>query len=87
MLRIPCPYCGPRDEAEFRYGGAAHVALPPDAADDQTWARFLFYRSNSKGLFAERWMHQYGCRRWFNVVRDTATHEILTVYRAGEHRS
>jgi len=25
---------------------------------------------------AERWVHTAGCRRWFNVVRDTVTHEI-----------
>ncbi|MGZ8625813.1 MAG: sarcosine oxidase subunit delta, partial [Actinomycetota bacterium] len=24
MLLIPCPWCGPRDEVEFRYGGQAH---------------------------------------------------------------
>ncbi|MBL8960475.1 MAG: sarcosine oxidase subunit delta, partial [Gemmatimonadetes bacterium] len=21
MLQIPCPWCGPREEEEFRYGG------------------------------------------------------------------
>ena len=36
MLLIRCPWCGERDEIEFRYGGAAHVAYPadPDALDD-----------------------------------------------------
>ncbi|WP_406301337.1 sarcosine oxidase subunit delta family protein [Streptomyces sp. NBC_00885] len=88
MLLIPCPWCGPRDEAEFHYGGQAHVPYPDDPAalTDQEWARYLFFRDNPKGPFAERWTHASGCRRWFNAVRDTATNEILSVYRAGEPR-
>ncbi|MGW0838122.1 sarcosine oxidase subunit delta family protein [Streptomyces prunicolor] len=88
MLLIPCPWCGPRDEAEFHYGGQAHVAYPETPADltDEEWARYLFFRDNPKGPFAERWNHGAGCRRWFNAVRDTATNEILGVYRSGEER-
>lgn len=74
MLLIRCPWCGPRDEIEFSYGGQAGVAYPSDAdaLDDEEWARFLFFRDNPKGEFAERWVHTHGCRRWFDVVRDTA---------------
>ncbi|MFG2555518.1 sarcosine oxidase subunit alpha family protein [Streptomyces sp. NPDC048581] len=88
MLLIPCPWCGPRDEAEFHYGGQAHVPYPeaPSALTDEEWARYLFFRDNPKGPFAERWNHSAGCRRWFNAVRDTATNEVLAVYRAGEPR-
>jgi sarcosine oxidase, subunit alpha len=88
MLLIPCPWCGPRDEAEFHYGGQAHVPYPQDPASlsDEEWARYLFFRDNPKGPFAERWSHAAGCRRWFNAVRDTSTNEILTVYRSGEER-
>ncbi|MFJ3891687.1 sarcosine oxidase subunit delta family protein [Streptomyces sp. NPDC090083] len=88
MLLIPCPWCGPRDEAEFHYGGQAHVAYPetPSELTDEEWARYLFFRANPKGPFAERWSHAAGCRRWFNAVRDTGTNEILAVYRAGEER-
>lgn len=88
MLLIPCPWCGPRDEAEFHYGGQAHVPYPENPADltDEEWARYLFFRDNAKGPFAERWSHAAGCRRWFNAVRDTATNEVLAVYRAGEER-
>lgn len=86
MLLIECPWCGPRDETEYHYGGAAHVAYPedPHQLTDAEWSRYLFYRSNPKGLFAERWMHSTGCRRWFNAVRDTASYEIHGVYRMGE---
>lgn len=86
MLLISCPWCGPREETEFRYGGQAHVAYPesPLELDDATWGEYLFVRDNPKGPFAERWAHTAGCRRWFNVVRDTVTDEISAVYRMGE---
>jgi heterotetrameric sarcosine oxidase delta subunit len=88
MLLIECPYCGPRDEVEFRYGGAAHVAYPEDdeRLEDHEWGRFLFVRPNPKGRFAERWVHSHGCRRWFNAVRDTVTHEFVATYPAGRPR-
>ena len=78
MLLITCPWCGPRDETEFHYGGEAHRAYPADpyALNDAEWADYVFARPNPKGRFAERWSHSAGCRRWFNVVRDTVTHEI-----------
>jgi sarcosine oxidase subunit delta len=79
MLLIPCPWCGPRDEVEFHYGGQSGVAYPtdPDALDDAAWGQYLFFRDNPKGSFEERWAHSAGCRRWFDVVRDTVTHEFL----------
>jgi sarcosine oxidase, subunit delta len=88
MLLIPCPWCGPREEIEFRYGGQAHIAYPaePEALSDERWADFLFMRDNPSGTFAERWMHTAGCRRWFNAVRDTSTHRILAAYRMDEPR-
>ena len=30
MQLIQCPWCGPREEVEFHYGGQAHVAYPDD---------------------------------------------------------
>jgi heterotetrameric sarcosine oxidase delta subunit len=75
MLLIRCPWCGEREEAEFRYGGQANLAYP-DKATDEEWAHYLFYRANPAGPFAERWTHVHGCRRWFVIVRDTMTHEI-----------
>ena len=82
MLSLCCPWCGPRDETEYHYGGQAHVPYPadPSALADADWAQYLFFRDNPKGPFAERWSHSGGCRRWFNVVRDTATYDVLAVY-------
>ena len=86
MLLIECPWCGPRDEAEFTCGGEAHIARPaePAALSDAEWADYLFMRKNPKGLHRERWCHTLGCRRWFNVERSTVTHEITRVYAMGE---
>jgi len=88
MLLIRCPYCGPRAEIEFRGGGEAHIARPvdPAAASDAQWAEFLFFRSNSRGPHAERWLHAYGCQRWFNAVRDTVSDRITITYKSGEPR-
>jgi sarcosine oxidase, subunit delta len=79
MLLIPCPWCGSRDEIEFRYGGQAGIAYPadPDGLTDAAWADYLFMRDNPKGPFAERWYHVHGCRRWFGLTRNTATNELL----------
>jgi heterotetrameric sarcosine oxidase delta subunit len=88
MLRIACPWCGPRDEVEFRYGGQAHIPYPaePDELTDPEWADFLFMRDNPRGSLAERWYHAAGCRRWFNAIRDTVTHEVARTYAIGERR-
>ncbi len=88
MLLITCPWCGQRDQSEFTYGGQAHIARPPDNASmtDAQWAEFVFMRDNTKGVFAERWMHGSGCRHWFNAIRNTATDEFLAVYKPGEPR-
>jgi sarcosine oxidase subunit delta len=88
MLIIDCPYCGKRPEIEFSYGGQAHVARPADPAtyDDARWAEFLYVRSNTKGLYAERWRHSRGCGRFFNALRDTTTDHFTATYKVGEPR-
>jgi heterotetrameric sarcosine oxidase delta subunit len=85
MLLISCPWCGPRDETEFSCGGEAHIERPadPHALSDAEWADYLFMRKNTKGPYQERWVHTAGCRRWFNVARDTVSNEITAVYRMG----
>jgi heterotetrameric sarcosine oxidase delta subunit len=84
MLQISCPWCGVRDEAEFRYGGPSHIQRPDPEVSDAEWGAYLFLRDNPKGLLCERWCHSYGCGEWFNVARDTVSHEIRAVYRMGK---
>lgn len=86
MLLLTCPYCGPRDEPEFAYGGESHIVRPGLECDDQSWADYLFYRDNKKGVTCERWRHSFGCGCWFNVMRDTASHAIIAVYAMGAAR-
>ena len=88
MLLIACPWCGERSQDEFACRGEAHIARPaqPEALSDAQWADYLFLRTNPKGLHAERWLHRHGCRRWFNVLRDTVSDRILAVYKVGETR-
>ena len=86
MLLIECPWCGPREQSEFSYGGEAHIARPvdTDALTDAQWADYLFMRKNPKGLHREQWHHTHGCRRWFNAERHTVSYEFTRFYRAGE---
>ena len=88
MLLIHCPWCGPRPELEFRYGGEAHIARPadPNVITDAAWADYLYMRSNPKGSHHERWRHLHGCGRFFNCVRDTVSDRIAKTYKPGEKR-
>lgn len=83
MQLLSCPWCGPRGESEFRCGGQAHITRPEpfDQVSDEAWARYLFVRDNPEGVHCERWLHEAGCMQWFNVVRNTRTHEITVIYR------
>ena len=86
MLLIPCPWCGPREETEFSYGGEANVVRPKDpyVRSNEEWADYLFMRANPRGAHREQWCHAAGCRRWFNIVRHTVTYQIMSVYKIGE---
>ena len=86
MLRIECPWCGLRDEPEVTYAGEGGIARPPAGCSDEALARYLFFRSNPQGEHAECWCHSFGCGQWFNVLRDTVTHEIVATYAMGEPR-
>ncbi len=86
MLLISCPWCGPRAEIEFSYGGEAHITRPIESENlsDEQWADYLFMRTNRKGAHREMWNHSAGCRRWFNVQRDTVSYKILDIYKLDE---
>ena len=77
MLLIPCPWCGPRAQVEFAYGGDATLKRPATDASVEAWAAFVYQRANPAGPHDELWFHGAGCRQWFRVRRDTRTHEIL----------
>ena len=86
MFIINCPYCGEREQSEFKAGGEAHIVRPkqPTELSDDQWAEYLFMRKNIKGVQYERWVHTHGCRKWFNIIRDTSNDQIQAVYKMGE---
>lgn len=87
MLYIWCPWCGEhREEEEFHPKGQAHIVRPadPDACSDEEWGEYLFFRDNPRGIHRELWVHAAGCRKFFNMVRNTVSYEILETYRIGE---
>jgi heterotetrameric sarcosine oxidase delta subunit len=82
MLRIACPFCGVRDEIEFRYRGDASVVRPPAGDGEEAFLDYVYVRTNPKGRHEEWWQHVGGCRQALRVVRDTYSHEILSVATA-----
>ena len=90
MFYVYCPYCAEhRNEEEFHYKGQAHLARPvdPDSCSDDDWGNYLYFRANSRGIHHEVWYHAIGCRKFFNVTRDTQTYQIYESYRVGERPS
>ena len=79
MLLIDCPWCGPRAQIEFTYGGDASIVRPadPDAVSAGEWLDHVYFRDNPRGPHDEWWQHVHGCRSWFKVRRDTRTHRMI----------
>jgi heterotetrameric sarcosine oxidase delta subunit len=78
MLRIRCPYCGERDEVEFRYRGDASATRPRHAELD-SFNAYVYERDNPLGWHVEWWLHVAGCRKLLKVMRHTLTHEIAWI--------
>ena len=78
MLLIECPWCGPRAEIEFSYGGEGDIARPLETreAHRQGLGRLPVHAQEHAGLHREQWHHAQGCRRWFNAARDTVTYRF-----------
>ena len=72
-IKIPCPTCGPRPYTEFSFGGELRGLDAPTPHED--FVR-VYLRENAPGLQEERWYHAFGCRRWFQLTRDTVTNRI-----------
>ena len=74
MQIFSCPFCGPRPEYEFHFGGDLGNARPEgfDTVPDQAWADYLYFRNNPKGAAREVWMH-LTCGEVFSMTRDTVT--------------
>ena len=84
MLLIPCPWCGPRSQIEFTYGGDATVRRPALDAPEEEWFATSTSATTRWGRTTNGGLHSAGCRQWFDVRRDTRTHEILGSAAPGE---
>lgn len=84
-MRLTCPLCGERDLREFTYRGSAKLlARPAASAGAEAFNDYLNLRDNPAGPNAELWQHEWGCRAWLRVVRDTTSHAILETALARE---
>ncbi len=79
MLRICCPWCGVRDEVEFRYRGDATVSRPGADAPLAAFTTYVYERRNASDWHVEWWLHVGGCRKLLKLTRHTLTHEIREV--------
>ncbi len=77
MQLFPCPFCGPRAETEFHFGGDLGNVRPEgfDAVSAERWSDYLYMRNNPKGAANEIWMHMT-CGEVFRMERDTVNHSI-----------
>jgi sarcosine oxidase subunit delta len=82
-MRIPCPFCGPRDAREFTYLGDATLTRPEPGGD---FVGYVYFRDNPMGEHREHWYHAAGCRSWLTITRDTKTHAVKGAVLAREER-
>ena len=82
MLQLACPWCGVRDEAEFRYRGDATMHRPAADAGLEAFTAYIYDRANPADWHVEWWHHVHGCRRVLKVVRHTLTHQVAAVVAA-----
>lgn len=75
-MRIPCPFCGDRDAAEFTYRGDAAPVRPGPEGGADSYFDYVYLRDNPAGPIDEHWYHAQGCRSWIVVTRDTRSHAI-----------
>ncbi len=72
---INCPTCGNRQVEEFHYG-SEQESRPNHDSHDTEWNTYLYTKINAYGDASEWWYHQYGCKRWLLLNRDTKTNHV-----------
>ena len=84
-MRLNCPVCGSRDSREFSYlGDAKLLDRPAPDAPFEEWHAYVHLRDNPEGPHDELWLHDYGCRSYLKVRRDTKTHVVESVQTVDE---
>lgn len=75
MMLLPCPWCGPRNVAEFGYVGETAARPDPSTTNPEEWRAYLYGAANPRGWTVERWYHRAGCRKYLTLERHTGTNE------------
>jgi heterotetrameric sarcosine oxidase delta subunit len=87
-MRLTCPECGERDSREFAYKGAAKLMdRPKGDAGPEAFHDYVHVRDNPAGPLRELWQHEFGCRAWLVVTRNTVTHAVLGSEMAATSRA
>lgn len=82
MMKITCPHCGPRAQAEFVYERTVDSVVALDAAPEVAMET-LFTRDNPRGVDEEIWRHTYGCHAWMVITRHRITNDITATRAVG----
>ena len=77
-MRLPCPFCGLRDDGEFSFEGPADHAWPALEAPAEDWLEAVFMRAQPGGRARELWRHGLGCGAFLVIERDMRTHEVFS---------
>ena len=83
MKILSCPLNGPRNIAEFIYGGQVKEMPDPAQATDQQWAHYVFYEHSHIGVVREWWMHAPSSY-WFIAERHNQSDEVVRTYDPSE---
>ncbi len=83
MKIMNCPLNGPRNIAEFSYGGEFHRVPDPSRCEPRAWAEYIFFHDNYAGIVTEWWLH-IATSYWFLAERNTVTDEIIRTFPASE---
>ncbi len=77
---LSCPFCGPRDETEFHFGGEAGKTRPEPAAEVSggPWAATSTDREPERPDRARSGCH-FACGEFFAMERDTLSMTVVAV--------
>ncbi|MEM7521007.1 MAG: sarcosine oxidase subunit delta [Pseudomonadota bacterium] len=77
MQIFTCPFCGARNETEFRFIGELGKVRPDTTGEisDTEWAHYLFTQRNEMGAVQEVWMHT-PCAELFVMERDSVSMDV-----------
>jgi heterotetrameric sarcosine oxidase delta subunit len=78
MQIFKCPFCGTRNETEFRYTGQVGKLRPEPAnqIEEGEWAKYVHFTENVRGPSREIWTHMT-CGEVFFMTRDSQTMRVL----------